>query len=116
MNKEEIRLGDIIECGEIYSEYVDVGFGLHNGVKVAEDNWAEFLLIENRNGGLGFSINSRESEVFEKDKWYFIKDLLDILGDDWKKIGNILEFSNHTYNFKEKLERMWDDLENGKYN
>jgi len=36
MDKEEIRLGDIIEYEDFDSEYVDVGWGIQRGVKVGE--------------------------------------------------------------------------------
>jgi len=115
MDKEEIRLGDIIEYEDFDSEYVDVGWGIQRGVKVAETKYTAHILIEQAKSGLGFKIEEkyRVSEVFEDNKWYTIEELQDEIGDSWKKIGNILEFSHFTYLFKDKLKNMEDKLEKG---
>ena len=117
MDKEKIRLGDIIEYEDTCSTYEDVGWGIQRGIKVAEDIYCSFLLVESRKGKLGFEINNEysDSEVFEEGKWYTIEEMKYELGTDWKIMGNILEFSHFTYLFKDKLKNMEDKLEKGEY-
>lgn len=90
-NNKEIWEGDLLAYDDKESEYVDVGFGEHNGVKVAERDTRHFFPVEFRNGEFGLDIQTHNTGEVQDDGWFSLSTLINLEGLKLEVIGNTYE-------------------------
>lgn len=118
-NKEKFpfKHGDVVSFEDTDSEYVDVGFGVHCGVKVAEAKYENVAVVRKWGRGFRLELDGYGSETFSTrrvgDKSYVsLRDVLDYFGDysSLKYIGKEEDINRPFSEIEEKWVTLWEYL------